>query len=112
MTPHQHLWALTDKLALEGATAGQTPKGRHLLTILQSHINNILNHPAPLPEEQRVTMEEQRVSADVQYEDIQRVIDYTPILTIQQILDAPAIMQSRNPTAKRMLKIMPARRPR
>jgi hypothetical protein len=107
MTPHRHLRALIDKLALEGTTAGQTPKGRQLLTLLQSHINDILNPPAPPPEEQRVTVEKQRVSADVQYEDIQRVINDTPILTIQRILDAPAIMQSCNPTAKRTLKIMP-----
>jgi hypothetical protein len=107
MTPHQHFRALTDELALEGTTAGQTPKGRRLLTLLQSHINNILNPPVPPPEEQRVTMEEQRVSVDVQYEDIQRVINNTPILTVQWILDAPAIMQSHNPTVKQMLKIMP-----
>jgi hypothetical protein len=77
--------ALTDVLMSEGKTAGQTPKSRRLLTLLQSHINDILNPPAPPPEEQRVTVEEQRVSADVQYEDIQRVINDTPILTVQRI---------------------------
>ncbi len=107
MTPHQHLQALTDKLTSEGTTARQTPKGCRLLTLLQSHINNILNPPAPPPEEQRVTTEEQRVSADIQYEDIQRVIDDTPILTVQRISDEPAIMQSRNLTTKQMLKMTP-----
>jgi hypothetical protein len=107
MMPHQHLRALTDKLASEGTTAGQTPKGRRLLTLLQSHINDILNPPVPPLVEQRVTMEKQRVSMDVQYEEIQRVINDKPILTIQRISDSPAIMQSCNPTAKQKLKIMP-----
>ncbi len=35
------------------------------------------------------------------------MIDDTPILTIPRITDAPAIMQSRNPTAKHMLKNNP-----
>ncbi len=40
-------------------------------------------------------------------EQEQRVIDDTPILTIPCITNAPAIMQSRNHTAKRALKITP-----
>ncbi len=40
-------------------------------------------------------------------EQEQRVIDDTPILTIPCITNAPAIMQSRNPTAKRALKTTP-----
>jgi hypothetical protein len=107
MMPHHHLLALTDELTLEGTTAGQTTKGCCLLTLLQSHIKDILNPPAPPPEKHRVTVEEQRVSMDVQYENIQRVIDDTPILTVQWFLDAPTIMQSRKPTEKQTLKIMP-----
>jgi hypothetical protein len=40
-------------------------------------------------------------------EQEQRVIDDTPILTIPCITNAPAIMQSRNPTAKQALKTTP-----
>jgi hypothetical protein len=36
----------------------------------------------------------------VERENQQRVIDNTPILTIPCITDAPAIMQSHNPTGK------------
>ena len=67
---HQHLWALTNKLAAEGSLAGTTTKGQRLLMLLQSYISNILTPPPPIPatlQEQRV---EQRVSADQQ-----RVID-------------------------------------
>jgi hypothetical protein len=76
-TPHQHLCELTDKLAAEGTIAGTTNKGRRLLTLLQTHIGNILTPPPPIPApttEQRV---EQRVSAEQQ-----RVIDDTPIITL------------------------------
>jgi hypothetical protein len=51
-------------------------------------------------------MEEQRVREELTQavrEDKQRVINDTPIVTIQRITDAPKIIQSRNPTAKRAL---------
>jgi hypothetical protein len=65
-------------------------------------IKYALNLP-DVQEEQRVREQEQRVAR----ENEQRVIDDTPILTIPRITDAPAIMQSRNPTAKGMLKNNP-----
>ncbi len=37
----------------------------------------------------------------------QRVIDDTPIITITRLTDAPAIIESRNPTAKQALKNTP-----
>ncbi len=40
-------------------------------------------------------------------EQEQRVIDDTPILTIPRITNVPAIIQSRNPTAKQALKTTP-----
>jgi hypothetical protein len=45
---------------------------------------------------------EQRVSADEQ-----RVINDTPVTTLLHIPNAPAIMESCNPTAKRSLKVTP-----
>ncbi len=56
--------------------------------------------PPPNVEEQRVR--EARTQAV--REEEQRVINDTPIVTIPQITDAPKIMQSQNPTAKRALK--------
>jgi hypothetical protein len=98
MTPHQHFCALTDKLAKLTLIASATDKGRRLIKLLQSNIEDIL-HPPTLafsPQgEQRVREEEQRV------------IDETTILTVPRITDAPPIMQSQNPTAKRVLKITP-----
>jgi hypothetical protein len=91
-----------DKLAAESTIAGTANKGHRLLTLLQTHIGNILTPPPPFPAptiEQRV---EQRVSAEQQ-----RVIDDTPIITLWCITNAPAIMASHNPTAKRNIKTPP-----
>jgi hypothetical protein len=101
MTPHQHLRELTDELAVEGTKAGSTTKGLRLLTMLQTHIRDILVPPPLLPPVPTVAAD-QRVNAEQQ-----RVIDDTPIITIPRITDAPQIMTSRNPTAKRQIKITP-----
>jgi len=102
LTPHQHLRALTDELASEGNKAGTTTKGRRLLTLLQSHIGDILTPPPVLPPTLPTLSEEQRVIVDQQ-----RVIDASPISTIPRITNAPAIMNSHNPTAKRNIKTTP-----
>jgi hypothetical protein len=52
-------------------------------------------------------MEEQRVQeahTQAVCKEEQRVINDTPILTIPRITDAPNIMQSHNPTAKKGIK--------
>ncbi len=72
-----------------------SPAGKWLIKGLQRKIQQALN-PQIIQDEQRVEKENQ-----------QRVVDNTPILTIPCITDTPAIMQSRNPTAKRMLKVTP-----
>ena len=98
MTPHQHFRALTDELTECAHPAGATTKGRRLLNLLRQRIDTILHPPLPI--------DEQRVD-DERREAEQRVIDDAPILTIQRISDAPAIMEARNPTAKRALKNTP-----
>ena len=98
LTPHQHLRKLTDELAAEGSKAGRTTKGRRLLKLLQLHIGDILIPPPVIPPTLPTMSEEQRVNAEQQ-----RVIDESPIVMIPRITNAPAIMQSRNPTAKRQL---------
>jgi hypothetical protein len=102
LTKHQHFWALTEELAKVVEEANVTPAGRRLIKTLQMKIKHALNLP-DVQEEQRVREQEQRMAR----ENEQRVIDDTPILTIPRITDAPAIMQSRNPMAKRMLKNNP-----
>lgn len=60
-----------------------------------------------MAEEQRVSVEQQRVAEAAIRVNEQRVIDDEPILTIPRITDALGIMTSRNPTAKQMLKETP-----
>jgi hypothetical protein len=102
LTNHQHFGALTEEFAEVVEEANVTPAGRHLIKILQMKIKHALNLP-DVQEEQRVREQEQRVAR----ENEQRVIDDTPILTIPRITNVPAIMQSRNPMAKHMLKNNP-----
>jgi hypothetical protein len=98
MTLHQHFCALTDKLIECSHPAGATAEGRRLLKLLQQRIDNIL-HPPPPVDEQRVR--------DEAREEEQRVINYTPIITIPRLTGAPAIMESQNPTTKQALTNMP-----
>ncbi len=98
MTPHQHFHALTDKLAESTAIASATQKGQELIKLLKSKIKDILHPPALA----KTPHAEQRVR-----EEEQRVIDETPILTVPQITDTPLIIQARNSTVKRVLKITP-----
>jgi hypothetical protein len=106
MTPHQHFRALIDEMSADIDRNSTTPKGRCILNLLRDRIHGLL--PPPLTaEEQRVTDDAQRVIADHIQTEAQRVIDDSPIMTVPRITDAPAIMNSRNPTAKCMLKITP-----
>ncbi len=102
LTKQQHFWALTEELAKAVVEANTTPAGKRLIKALQGKIKQALN-PQIVQDEQRVREIEQRVERENQ----QRVIDNTPIFTIPRITDAPAIMQSRNPTTKWMLKNNP-----
>ncbi len=102
LTKHQHFQTLMEELAKVVKEVNVTPAGRHLIKTLQMKIKHALNSP-DVQDEQRVRDQEQRVAR----ENEQRVIDDTPILTIPRITNVPAIMQSRNPMAKRMLKSNP-----
>ena len=76
-------------------TAAGTPKGRRIIKSLAKAIKAIL--ATPNREEQRVANND--VIEGPPSED-------APIWTIPQILEAPAIMQTRDPTAKRILITM------
>jgi hypothetical protein len=102
LTKHQHFRALTEELTKAVDKANATTAGKRLVKALQRKIEQALN-PNLVQDEQRVREDEQRVAREKQ----QRVLDNTPILTIPCITDVPAIMQSRNPMAKRRLKENP-----
>ena len=106
LTPMQHLKALTKEIQEETAKAANTPKGRKLIKLLQLNLKKILS---PNIEEQRVTVDEERVAMPLpsEREQQQRVINNTPIITVPRITNAEPIMQSRNPTSKRVLKQTP-----
>jgi hypothetical protein len=98
LTKQRHFQALMEELAKAVEDANATPAGKQLIKALQGKIKQALN-PQIVQDEQRVREHEERVERENQ----QKVIDNTPILTIPHITDAPAKMQSRNPTAKQML---------
>ncbi len=102
LTKQQHFWALAEELTKAVDDANATPTGKRLMKALKRKIEQALN-PNIIQDEQRVREDAQRVVRENQ----QRVLNNTPILTIPRITDAPAIMQSRNPTAKRRLKDNP-----
>ncbi len=102
MTKQQHFRALPEELTEVVNDANAAPAGKRLVKALQRKIEQALT-PIIVQGEQRVREDEQRVAI----KNRQQVLDNTPILTIPCITDAPAIMQSRNPTAKRRLKENP-----
>jgi hypothetical protein len=102
MTPHQHFCALINELTEHTAQANSTPKGWRLLKLLGTRIESLLPPPHIL-EEQRVIAERQHKAREAE----QRVIDDSPIITIPRITDAPPIMLTRNPAAKRTLQTTP-----
>jgi hypothetical protein len=100
LSPHQHLRALTDKLAKSTKIAWAMPNGRRLIKLLQANIKKILN---PL-----MALEDQRVRDGELQEHQQRVIDETPLVTVPvmtQIMDAPPILQAQNPMAKHAIRL-------
>ncbi len=89
LSPNAHLKALTKELQTATVKAAGTPKGNRLIKSLATVINAILP-PA--------NTEEQRVATNIV---IGRPLsEDTPIVMIQRILDAPEIMQKRDPSAK------------
>ena len=92
LSTNAHLKALTDELQTTTTLATGTTKGRRLIKHLAKAIKSILSSQ---------TVVEQRVDTETVRDREQSV--EAPIVTIQRILDAPAIMHTRDPTAKRNL---------
>ncbi len=99
MRPHQHFQALTDELPKDTDHSSTTPKGQHILRLLQDCITALL---APPP-----TTKEQRANDKIVCKAEQRVINDSPIITIPRITLAPGIIEACNLTAKRKLKETP-----
>ena len=92
LSPNAHLKALTEELQTTAATAAETPKGHRLIKSLATAIKAILT---------LTNVEEERVAT---YIVIGRPPSQdAPKVTIHQILDAPEIIQMRNPTTKQHL---------
>ncbi len=92
MSPHQHLRALTDELqdSTAAAAAAMTSKGWCFLKLLQSNLHQPTSfniHTADRTKGERRTTKGAGGTT-------QRVIDGTPIRTIQRITNAPPSMQA------------------
>ncbi len=92
LSPNAHLKALTKELQTATVKAAGTPKGRRLIKSLAKAIKAILTP---------TNVEEQRVATDVVIGSPPS--DDAPIMSIQWISDAPAIMQMQDHTAKHNL---------
>ncbi len=108
MTAHQKFCALTDKLSDCALTTGTTAKGRRLLQLLQTRIEDILVPPPASATNHPViehTVEQRVIPRILEL----RVVNESPIITVplRRITDAPGIMETLNPTAKRTMKTMP-----
>jgi hypothetical protein len=99
MNSHKHLKALTEKLVEATNVANNTLKEKQLLKMIAQKID-VLLHPAPPIDEQRMKNNEQLA----QQMEEQRVINEAPIITIPRTTDLASILTSNNPTAKRTLK--------
>jgi hypothetical protein len=76
ISPHKYLRTLTDELSDLAPPANATPKGKHLLRLLQTGVHALL-HPPP------VTLAEQRVDKPIDtHKAQQRIIDDASIITI------------------------------
>jgi hypothetical protein len=92
LSPNAHLKALTEEITTTTETAAGTTNGRRLIKSLARAIKAILTPP---------NGEEQRVANN---DVIERPpSEDAPIRTIPRISEAPAIMQTRDPMAKRNL---------
>ncbi len=92
LSPNAHLKALNEEMQTTTVKTAGTPKERHLIQSIATAIKAIL---AP------TNAEEQRVATDIVF--WQPPSEDAPIVMIQWISDAPEIMQTRDPTAKRNL---------
>ena len=87
----EHLKALMEELHTETTVAAGTTKGKAFLKLLQTHLEALIL-PPPTLVEQRVT-------------NIQSTTPTPELRELQRVPESAAIMQERDPTAKRNLII-------
>ena len=92
LSNNAHLKALTKELETSTGMAAKTHKGRTLIKELAKAIKHILTSPAA---------SEQRVDNNIC--EVVKMRKNEDIATITRISDAPAIINARDPTAKRNL---------
>jgi hypothetical protein len=85
----EHLKALTEELQTKTTVAAGTTKGKALLKLLHIHLDALVS-PTPATTEQRVT-------------NIQSPAHNPELRKLQRVTNSPAIMHTRDPTAKRNL---------
>jgi hypothetical protein len=88
LSPAEHLKALTDKLATKTTNSATTPKVNTLLKNFPTHLDALIK-PPPAAAELRVPASMPTVP--------------TPQMELQRVSNSPAIMQTRDPMAKRNL---------
>jgi hypothetical protein len=88
LSPIEHLKALTAELASETAKVSRTTKGKALLKILRTHLDDLVM-PSPAPTEQRMPTAP--------------TTSPTLPLVLQRMSDSPAILQTWDPMAKQNL---------
>jgi hypothetical protein len=88
LSPTEHLKAITDKLATKITNSATTPKGNALLKNLLTHLDALIM-PPPAAAELRVPASIPTIP--------------TPQMELQRVSNSPAIMQTRDPTAKQNL---------
>jgi hypothetical protein len=94
LTPKQHFQAPAEEITKAINMDDMSPVKRGIIKTLQNRIEQALQQPKR-QDLQRVSTQEQRVTADKQH------------ITIPRLTNAPTIMQARKPTAKQALKSTP-----
>ncbi len=88
LSSREHLRALTEELETTATTVKETPKGKAMIRHLRKHLDDLINRTAQTPPEQRVSAADTHIPNEP---------------SIQRVTQAPAIMKTSNPTAKRHL---------
>ena len=88
LSPGEHLRALTEELVTTATTVRNSTKGKTMIRHLRQHLNEIINGTAQPTPAQRVSAADTHIPEEP---------------AIPRVTQAPAIMKTRDPTAKRHL---------
>ena len=88
LSPREHLRALTEELETTATSVKETPKGKAMIRHLRKQLDELIDKTAQTPAEQRVSATDTHPTNEP---------------PIQRVSQAPTIMKTRDPTAKRNL---------